>query len=72
MSVYPPQDFQLCPPIENRPVASDSQYCCERFSRAAIGGGASSGAQAGQGQGSHADKGDSVTLSGTRHGAAAG
>jgi len=25
MSVYPPQDSQLCPPIENRPVASDSQ-----------------------------------------------
>jgi len=68
----PPSPILNCAPLLRTALLRTALInCCKRFSIAAIGASASSGAQAGQGQGGHADKWDSIALGGTRHGAAA-
>jgi hypothetical protein len=67
----PPSPILNCAPLLRTALLQTVlRSCCERFSGAAIGDSASSAAQAGQGQGSHADKWGSIALGGTRHRAA--
>jgi len=69
----PPSPILNCAPVlRTALLRTVLRSCCERFSRAAIRGSASSAAQAGRRQGSHADKGNSVTLGREAYVAAAG